>query len=458
MSAPHAAMPDAEARRSGPLRHREVGAIALPIILSNATVPLVGYVDTVVIGQQVGAAHLIGGVALSSVIFSNIYWIFGFLRMGTTGLTAQAAGAGNLLEVTANLLRALIVAGVAGLALVLVQSGVIVVFLQLMGGSARVDAVVSTYFHIRIWGAPAALANFAFMGWFIGLGRADIAFVLQLILNGVNIALSVLFVLGWHWGVTGVAWASVISDVVAAAAGLWIAARELRRRGAVLAEARLSDRGALRTMFDVNRDVIIRTACLIFATSFFAAQGARSGDLILAANAVLLSITLIFIHMLDGFAFAAETLVGQAVGGRRRDRFRAAVRMSTLWGVAVAIAFSAVMWFGGGALIDFTTDDPPVRDLAREYLVWAALVPVVGIWCYQLDGIFVGATGSAQMRNTAIASVVVYLAAWAILSPALGNHGLWAAYLVLLATRAVTLGLCLPGLEQRKFQFENRRA
>lgn len=451
MSAPQATPPATGAHRSGPLRHRDVAVIALPIILSNATVPLVGYVDTVVIGQQVGAAHLIGGVALSAVIFSNIYWIFGFLRMGTTGLTAQATGAGNLPEITANLLRALIVAGIGGLVLVALQSGVIVVFLELMGGSAQVSEVVSTYFHIRIWGAPAALANFAFMGWFIGLGRADVAFVLQLILNGVNIALSMLFVLVLHWGVVGVALASVISDVVAAAAGLWIAAYELRRRGAVLAEARLSDSHALRTMFDVNRDVIIRTACLIFVTSFFAAQGARAGDLTLAANAVLLSIALIFIHMLDGFAFAAETLVGQAVGARRRDRFREAIRVSTVWAIAVAMVFSATLWFGGGALIDFTTDDPPVRALARDYLVWAALVPAVGIWCYQLDGIFVGATGTAQMRNTAIASVIVFIAAWSVLSPAFGNHGLWASYLVLLATRAVTLGVCLPGLEQRKF-------
>lgn len=451
MSTPQAEPVASDTERPGPLRHWEVGAIALPIILSNATVPLVGYVDTVVIGQQVGAAHLIGGVALAGVIFSNIYWIFGFLRMGTTGLTAQATGAGDIPEMTAHLLRALVVAGIAGLALVVLQPVLITLFVWLMGGSDRVNEVVATYFHIRIWGAPAALANFALVGWFIGLGRANVAFVLQLILNGVNIALAVLFVFVLQWSVVGVALAAVISDVVATGAGLWIAVRELKKRGALLADARIADRAALHTMFSVNLDVTIRTACLIIAFSFFTAQGARSGDLALAANAVLISITLIFIYMLDGFAFAAETLVGQAVGAGRPDRFRDAIRVSTLWGVGCSLTFSAIMWFGGGALIDFTTQDPAVREIAREYLPWAALVPVVGIWCYQLDGIFVGATGTAQMRNTAVISLGVYFAAWSVLTPAFGNDGLWASLLVLLVARAVTLGLCLPGLARRKF-------
>jgi MATE family, multidrug efflux pump len=434
------------------IRHRDVGAIALPITLSNATVPLVGYVDTVVIGQQVGAAHLIGGVALATVIFSNIYWIFGFLRMGTTGLTAQAAGANDLPEVTANLLRSLVVAGIAGAALVVSQSALVMLFLWMMGGSAQVNETVETYFHIRIWGAPAALANFALVGWFIGLGRANVAFALQLILNGVNIALALLLVLVMHWSVVGVGLAALISDLVAAGAGIWIALRELKRRGAVFADAEISNAQALRTMFGVNRDVIIRTACLIFAFTFFAAQGARAGDLALASNAVLLSIALIFSYMLDGFAFATETLVGQAIGAKRHDRFRDAIRISTIWGVGFALLFTTSMWFGGGTMIDFTTEDPAVRTAAREYLIWAALIPAVGIWCYQLDGIFVGATGTAQMRNTAFFSLSAYLVAWWILTPAFGNHGLWMSLLLFLGARAISLGACLPGLERRSFQ------
>lgn len=451
MSVERAAGAPRQDEPTGRLRHRDVAIIALPITLSNATVPLVGYVDTVVIGQQAGAAHLIGGVALASVIFSNIYWIFGFLRMGTTGLTAQAVGGRNLPEIAANLMRALYIAGIAGAALVALQIPLISIFLWLMGSSAEVNAAIETYFHIRIWGAPAALANFVLVGWFIGLGRADVAFVLQLVLNGVNIALAVLLVFVMQWGVAGVGWAALISDLVAAGAGLWIAAGELKRRGAVMADADIGNRQALHKMFSVNRDVIIRTASLIAVTTFFAAQGARAGDLALASNAVLLSITLIFVYMLDGFAFAAETLVGQAVGAGRRDRYHDAIRISTMWGFGFALFFSVLLWFGGGAMIDFTTQDPAVRFASREFLIWAAAIPVVGIWCYQLDGIFVGATGTAQMRNTAIMSMGVFLAAWSVLAPMFGNHGLWAALLVFYVARAVTLGVCLPGLERRKF-------
>ena len=435
----------------GPIGHRDVGSIALPILLSNATVPLVGFVDTVVIGQQAGGAHLIGGVALAAVIFSNIYWIFGFLRMGTTGLTAQATGARNVPEITANLVRPLVVAGVAGLMLIVAQAVLIALFLWLMGGSAKVNEAVSTYFHIRIWGAPAALANFALVGWFIGLGRANAAFAVQILLNGVNITLAVLLVLVLDWSIAGVACAALVSDLVATLFGLWLAARELRRRGARLADAQIAKPEALRTMISVNGDVIIRSACFIFAFTFFASQGARSGDLALAANAVLWSITLIFIYMLDGFAFAAETLVGKAVGAGRPDRFRDAIRISTMWGAGIALVFSTLMLSAGGAMIDFTTDNPAVREAARVYLVWAALVPIVGIWCYQLDGIFVGATGTAQMRNMAIVSLGIYLVAWSVLAPAFANHGLWAALLLFLAVRAITLGACLPGLAQRKF-------
>ena len=257
------------------LRHRDVAAIAVPIIFSNATVPLVGYVDTVVIGQQVGAAHLIGGVALAAVMFNNIYWIFGFLRMGTTGLTAQATGAGNRAEITANLLRAVAVALCVGGLLIASQAALLGLFLWLMGGSGDVNSAVRTYFDIRIWGAPAALANFALVGWFIGLGRANVAFVLQLILNLVNIGCALLFVLGWQWGVAGVGLAALLSDLVAMAAGIGFAWLELRRRGARLAEANVGDRSALWLMFNVNRDVILRNACLIFGFTFFASQGAR---------------------------------------------------------------------------------------------------------------------------------------------------------------------------------------
>jgi MATE family multidrug resistance protein len=433
------------------LSHRDVTRIALPIILSNATVPLVGYVDTVVIGRYGGGAHLIGGVALAAVIFNNIYWIFGFLRMGTTGLTAQAAGAGDVAEIFANLVRALAVAALAGALLVAGQALLLDLFLWLMGGSDRVNGSVSTYFGVRIWGAPAALANFAIVGWFIGLGLARIAFIIQLILNGINIALAVILVFGFELGVAGVAAAILLAEIAAVIAGGLFAWRELSRRDARPQDARFLDGERIRTMIAVNRDVIIRTACLIFAFSFFAAQGARTGDLALAANAVLMSIAMIFVYMLDGFAFAAEVLVGQAVGAKRTDRFGDAIRLSTIWALVFAVAFSLILYFAGGLLIDFTSDEADVRAAARTYLGWAALIPVVGIWCYQLDGIFIGATGTRQMRNMAIVSVAGYLAVWAVLTPVFANHGLWAAILIFLGLRAVTLAAVLPALAREKF-------
>ncbi len=451
------ARPDLRVRAT-PARdcHRDVALIAVPIIFSNATQPLVGYVDVVVIGQQAGAGHLIGGVTIASVIFNNIYWIFGFLRMGTTGLTAQATGAGDRPEIAANLFRALVIAAGAGLLLVASQAALIGFFLWAMGGSERVNEAAGAYFAVRIWGAPAALANFALIGWFIGLGRAMVAFRLQLLLNGVNIALAVLFVFHLGWGVTGVGLAVLLAEVAAAAAGLFLARRELASRSARAGRAQVLDAGALRNMVAVNRDVIIRTACLIFAFTFFASQGARSGDLDLATNALLFSIAMIFTYMLDGFAFAAETLVGQAIGARRIDRCRDAVRLTTIWAFFVALAFTAVMFLFGGLLIDFSTQDPAVRTAARTYLVWAAMIPIVGVWCYQLDGIFIGATQTAAMRNMAMVSLAIYLAAWLLLAPTYGNHGLWAALMIFFLARAITLAACYPGLLRDKFQSVDR--
>ena len=433
------------------LGHRDVALIALPIMLSNATQPLVGYVNVVVIGQDTGSGPLIGGVTIAAVIFNNIYWIFGFLRMGTTGLTAQATGAGNRPEIAANLWRAMVVAGVAGVFLVAAQALLIGLFLWLMGGSDTVNAAAKAYFDIRIWGAPAALANFALIGWFIGLGRASVAFQLQLLLNVLNIVLAIVFVLHWKMGIVGIGLAVLIAEIVAALAGIVYALVELRKRKAAATRPQVLDTIALRNMFAVNRDVIVRTVCLIFAFTFFAAQGARSGDLILAANSVLFAIAMIFTYMLDGFAFAAETHVGQAVGAQRVDRCRDAVRLTTIWALIVSLIFTAFMFLAGGMMIDFSTQDEAVRVAARDYLLWAALVPIVAVWCFQLDGIFIGATQTVAMRDMAVISTVIYVAAWFILAPAFGNHGLWASLMVLFVARAATLGWCYPRLLRDKF-------
>ncbi|CFX20278.1 DNA-damage-inducible protein F [Candidatus Filomicrobium marinum] len=433
--------------------HTSVLAIALPIIASNVSTPLIGLVDTAVVGQ-LPAPHYIGAVALSSTIFTFLYWAFGFLRMGTTGLTAQADGAGDSVEVGAALGRALLIAAVAGSALILLQAPLSWFAFLMVEGSKAVEGEAHNYFAIRIWSAPAALANYALLGWFIGLGRARIALLLQVLLNGLNAILDAWFVLGLGWNVAGVALGTVIAEIAAAVVGLVIATRVLARIGgfpdftAVLAPEHL------RRAIAVNTDIMIRTLCLLTAFTWFVFQSAASGDVVLAANAVLMQFVSFMAYFLDGFAFAAESLVGRAIGARNRSQFDAAVRLSSLWAGLISLALGTALMLLGGTLIDLLTISPDVRAAARVYLHWAALVPVVGVVCFQLDGIFIGATRSVDMRNMALISLVVFMAAWAILHPAFGNDGLWLALIILNVTRAITLAARYRSLVDDAFPVE----
>lgn len=433
-----------------PIGHRDVVAIALPIMLSNATVPLIGFVDTVVVGQ-LGQAHLIGAVAVGATIFNFLYWGFGFLRMGTTGLTAQALGAQDTAEVAANLHRALLIAMAAGLAMIAAQALIAWAAFQIMGASAAVESAAGTYFEIRIWAAPAGLINFALLGWFIGLGRAGLAFVIQIFLNIVNVLLAVLFVIGLEYGISGVGLAALLAEWAAALLGLMLARADLVRRGASAPLSQVLDVGRMKRTFQVNTDIMIRTLCALSVFVFFVAQGARSGDVTLAANAVLNSITMVAVYLLDGFAFAAESLVGQSIGARTQPRFREAVLLSTLWAGATGLLLTIGIWLTGPLIIDFMTTSPDVRLAGREYLIWAALMPVVSVWCFQLDGIFIGATRTADMRNMMILSVLLFFAVWSVLQPLYGNHGLWISMLVFNIVRALTLLARFPALERASF-------
>ena len=442
--------PESRSLAPDSLSHRDVLMIAVPITLSNATVPLIGFVDTVVIGQ-LGQAHLLGAIALSAAIFSFIYFLFNFLRMGTTGLTAQAVGADNAGEVAASLVRALILAAIIGLVLIVLQVPIRHFALSLMGASERVSEIAATYIDIRIWAAPAALANFALLGWFIGLGKATVAFGLQLFLNTINIVLAIVFVMVFDWSVPGVALAAVAAELVAVVAGLVIARRELQLRHATFSVYAVTEFSQMRRVLAVSRDILIRTACIQIAITFFVAQGARAGDATLATNAILFNIVLIAIYMIDGFAYAVETLVGQAVGARARNRFRNAIRLSTQGAALVSVVLAIVLWLTGYMIIDFMTTSEEIRGLARVYLVWAALVPITSVWCFLLDGIFIGATATATMRNMMFISMLGYFAAWFFLVPLFENHGLWIALHVLFLLRAVTLAGAMPGLEKRLF-------
>lgn len=430
--------------------HSSVLAIALPIIASNVSTPLIGLVDTAVVGQ-LPAPHYIGAVALSSTIFTFLYWAFGFLRMGTTGLTAQADGAGDPVEVGAALGRALLIAAIAGATLIILQTPISGFAFLMVEGSKAVESEAHNYFAIRIWSAPAALANYALLGWFIGLGRARTALLLQVLLNGLNAVLDAWFVLGLGWNVAGVAFGTVIAEITAAIVGLVIATGVLSRIGGHPNLSTVLTPERLRRAIVVNADIMIRTLCLLTAFTWFVFQSAASGDVVLAANAVLMQFVGFTAYFLDGFAFAAESLVGRAIGAQSRSKFDAAVSLSSIWAGLISLALGALLILLGGALIDILTISPEVRAAARGYLHWAALVPVISVVCYQLDGIFIGATRSADMRNMALISLIVFMAAWAILHRTMGNDGLWLALIILNVTRAITLAARYRALVEDSF-------
>jgi multidrug resistance protein, MATE family len=432
------------------LTYGRVLALSLPIILSNVTTPLLGVTNTAVIGQ-LGEAHLIGAVAIGAQLFSLLFWAFGFLRMGTTGLTAQATGAGDTAETNALLARALLIAGAAGLALIILQHPLAWACLAMIKPSAAVEENAQAYFAIRIWSAPFALANYALLGWFIGLGKTRTALFLQLALNGANIVLNLVLVSVLGWGVPGVAAGTLIAEGLAAAFGLTLAFREIGGRGAALPWSRTLDRSGLVLMMAVNTDLLLRTLSLLFVFTFFTAQAARSGDVILAANEVLLLFLSVSAYLLDGFAFATEVLTGRAIGAARADRFRDAVKLSSVWAVGIAFAVSLLYTFFGTTIVDALTTNAAVRETARLYLPWAVAAPAIGVACFQLDGIFIGATRTRDMRNMILLSLVIFLAAWAALTPAFGNHGLWASLLVFFVARAVTLALHYPALQRAAF-------
>ncbi len=424
------------------ITHARVLRIAGPIVLSNATVPLLGAVDTAVVGQ-LGQAAPIGAVAVGAIVLGMLYWTFGFLRMGTGGLAAQAKGAGDAAELSAVLLRALAVGAAAGLALVLLQLPLIWAALRIAPAGAEVEALARQYLAIRIWGAPATIALYAVTGWLIAQERTRAVFILQFWMNGLNITLDLWFVLGLGWGVPGVAAATLMAEWSGLALGLWFCRNALGAHFAA-ARARLMNAAALRRMATVNGDIMVRSVALKLAFAAFVFLGAGQGDVTLAANQVLFQFLDICAFALDGFAFSAESLVGQAVGARSSDSVRRAARLTSVWGVAGAVLLGAAFLALGPALIDLMATDPAVRAEARLYLPWLAAAPVIGIAAWMFDGIFIGATRTADMRNAMLVSCVIYAASLSILLPAMGNHGLWAALMVFNAARGVTLGWLWP--------------
>lgn len=425
--------------------HRRILAIALPIVASNATIPLLGVVDTAIIGQ-LGQAAAIGAVGLGAVILSSLYWILGFLRMATTGLAAQARGAGDTVESSALLVRALAIAGAAGFGFILLQGPLLAGALLLAPASPEAEALARSYLSIRIWGAPATIAGYAVTGWLIAQERTRAVLALQLATNLFNVVLSICFVLGLGWGVPGVAGATLLAEWTGLALGLWLCRSAFGGPG-WRDRARLLAPDRLRRMAGVSGDILIRSVVLQGSFTAFVFLGAGLGDVTLAANQILLQFLSVTAYALDGFAFAAESLVGQAVGAGRRAELRRTVRLSAIWGGIGAVTLSVTFAIAGPACIAWMTTAPEVQAAARADLPWLVLAPLVGVGAWMLDGIFIGATKTREMRNAMLLSVAVYAGALAVFLPTLGNNGLWLALTFLNLARTATLGIRYPTLE-----------
>ena len=437
-------MRDRPANPPRPITHRRVLAIALPIVLSNATVPILGAVDTGVVGQ-LGDPIPIGAVGIGAVILSALYWVFGFLRMGTVGLTSQALGADDRGEADALLSRALIVGFIGGALLILAQTPLFGAAFLVSPASAEVESLARDYMAIRIWSAPAAIGLYGITGWLIAAERTRTVLIVQIWMNGLNILLDLVFVIGLGWGVEGVAIATFLAEWSGLGLGLWFC-RDAFLRPFWREWARVLNSARLWYMASVNRDILIRSLLLeaIFVSFLF--FGADFGDVPLAANQILLQFIHIFAYSLDGFAFSAETLVGNAKGRRDPSRLRKSAILTSLWGSAMALILAGLAATVGPTLIDLMTTAPEVRSEARSYLPWVVVAPILGVAAFQLDGIFIGATQVRDMRNMMLLSAIVYFAAVAVLVPAFNNHGLWISLLISFAARAGLLGWKYPAL------------
>lgn len=420
-------------------RLHDVWRLSWPIIISNASVPLLGLVDTAVIGHLPHARYL-AAVTLGSTLFSFLFWGFGFLRMGTTGLTSQAAGREDDQAVRNLLGQSLLIAVVIGLALIALSAPLIDVGLWLLQpDSAATAQLAAGYAHVRILSAPAVLMNYAIIGWFLGRQNARVTLLLMLITNSVNIVLDIVLVVGLDMNVRGVATASLIGDYTALAIGLWLAWRALRTLGGRFDTTPLKRLAAYGELFRVNRHLFVRTLCLLFAMAFFTSQGAQLGDQTLAANAILMQLVMMVSYGLDGFANAAEALTGKAAGREDWHEFGQSVRACAVFSLLTALVAALAFALGGPWLIARLTDIEAIRALAGHYLPWLVVMPLIAVWSYLLDGVFIGTTDTRAMRDTIILALVIYLPVWWLTQP-LGNHGLWLAFTVFTLVRSLGLG------------------
>lgn len=417
--------------------------MAGPIILANISVPLVGAVGTAVVGH-LPEPYYIGAVAIGAMLFTYIYHLFNCLRMGTTGPTAQARGARDYGEVRAMLGRALLLAGAVGGTVVVLQWPILALAFWLIDASPQVEHYARVYFLIRVWSMPAVLGTFAIIGWLYGLRDARTPLIVQIFTNALNIALAFLFVFGFDWGVAGVAAATLIAECAGFLLGLYYVRRVLRTLPRGGTHSPLLDRAKLIRMVSINSDIVLRTLCVVSVLGFFMAKSAELGDVTLAANQVLHHFLVFTSFALDGFAHAAEAILGEAVGRRDREAFQRAMRVVFLWALIFGALNVLIYAVAGHGIIALLTGIPEVRAAAADYLLWPVLMPLVSVWAYTYDGVYLAATRTKVMRNTVIASFAVFLISLYTLLPLIGNAGLWIAVTSFLLIRGLLLHLLFP--------------
>jgi MATE family multidrug resistance protein len=416
---------------------RQILRIAIPSIVSNITVPLLGLVDLAIVGH-LGSTAYIGAISLGGMIFNVVYWIFGFLRMGSSGLTAQAYGRSDFKETSLLLSRSLFLGLSIAVVLLLLQSPLFALSLAVMQPTAEISGLLSTYYHICIWGAPPSLCLFALSGWFLGMQDSRSPMYVAIFQNVTNIAASLLFVYVFGMKVEGVALGTLIAQYTGFMLALLFLLTKYRNAGKQMEWRRLLRRSDMLKFFKVNSDIFFRTCCLVAVFLFFTSAGSWQGEGILATNTILMEFYILFSYIMDGFAFAGEAVGGKFYGAGRRDSFYATVRRIFMFGGWMVVLFTAVYVLAGNNIIRLLTNVPEVIDTASGYAFWTWVMPLAGVAAFVWDGIFIGITASRQMLFSSIIATVMFFSAYYLLFPSLTNHALWLAFILFLLGRGIS--------------------
>lgn len=424
--------------------NKRILGLAVPSIISNITVPLLGLVDVSIVGH-LGSATYIGAIAVGGMLFSMIYWIFGFLRMGTSGLTAQAYGRRDLAEVILSFVRSVGIAFGLGLLLILLQYPILKIAFTLIDTTPAIKELASLYFRICIWGAPAVLGLYSFAGWFVGMQNSRFPMYIAITQNVVNIAASLFFVFVWNRGVAGVAMGTLVAQYAGLQMALLLWYGYYRRLWPKLNWKMLTDYEAMRSFFILNRDIFFRTLCLVAVTTYFTFRGAEQGDVILAVNTLLMQLFTLYSYIMDGFAYAGEALTGRYVGAHNRADLERMIRALFAWGIGLALTFTLLYGIGGSSFLGLLTNEREVLNASSDYFYWVLAIPLAGMAAFLWDGIYIGATASRQMLYSMLVASASFFILQGLLQQQMGNHALWMAFIVYLFLR----GLVQTGLARK---------